>query len=166
MTKAKPSSNSIEMIIEKAQIEEVLHSLVGLPLSYMGRFVGWQRFEFGPQKPFINKKGQEATKADYAIHVACGWRIVGLEGIIVGSDDYGPGSERHDDQGKPFFRMLAQSSPVVESVSADDVGSVHLALTGGYRLDVLPMGAIQAEQWIFLTPGAGAFTLDEQGFES
>ncbi len=154
------------MIVEAAQIEQVLHPLVGLSLSDMGRFVGWQRFEFGPQKPFINKKGQEATKADYAIDVVCGWRIISPEGVVVGSDDYGPGMERHDEQGKPFFRMLSQSPPVVESVRADNVGSVHFALTGGYRLDILPMGAIQAEQWIFLTPSAATFTLDEQGFGS
>ncbi len=80
------------MIVEKAQIEQTLRPLVGLPLSDMGRFAGWQRFEFGPQKPFINTKEQEATKADYAIDVSCGWRIVGPEGIVVGSDDYGPGA--------------------------------------------------------------------------
>jgi len=154
------------MIVEKAQIEQTLRPLVGLPLSDMGRFAGWQRFEFGPQKPFINTKEQEATKADYAIDVSCGWRIVGPEGIVVGSDDYGPGSERHDEQAKPFFRMLAQSPPVVESVRVDAVGSVHFALTGDYSLDILPMGGSQEDRWIFLPPGAGAFMLDEQGFGS
>lgn len=152
------------MIVEEAQIEQALRPLVGLPLSDMGRFSGWQRLEFGPQKTFINKKGQEATKADYAIHVACDWRIVGPEGIVVGSDDYGLGSERHDEQAKPFFRMLAQSPPVVESVRADAVGSVYLMMTGGYSLDILPMGAVRGEQWLFLPPGGGSFTLDEKGF--
>lgn len=120
------------MIVEKTQIEQVLHPLIGLPLSDMSWFVGWQRLEFGPQKPFVNRKGQDVTKADYAIHVACGWRIIGPEGIIVGSDDYGSGSERRDEQGKPFFRMLAQTPPVVQEVKADAVGGVRFAMTGGY----------------------------------
>jgi len=154
------------MIVEETQIEHVLHPLVDLPLSNMSRFVGWQRLEFGPQRPFVNKKGHNVTKADYAIHVACGWRIIGPEGIVVGSEDYGPGSERHDKQGKPFFRMLAQTPPAVQGVKADAVGSLRFAMTGGYWLDILPLGAIQAAQWIFLTPGAGTFTLDEQGFGS
>ena len=154
------------MTVDEAQIEQALRPLVGLPLSDMGRFTSWQRFEFGPQKPFVNVKGREATKADYAVHVACGWRIVSPEGIVVGSDDYGPGGERHDEHGKPFFRMLAQTPPIVKAVRADDVGGLHFVLTDGYRLDILPMGTIQAAQWIFLTPGAGTFTLDEQGFGS
>ena len=130
----------------------------------MSRFVGWQRFEFGPQKPSVNRKGEAITLADYAIHAVCPWRIVGPEGIVVGSEDYGPDSERRDEQARPFLRTLAETPPVVHSLQADAVGSIRLEMTGGYRPDILPMGGCPDEQWLFLTPGEGTWVLDERGF--
>lgn len=38
--------------------------ILGEPLSDMWRYGEFQRFEFGAQKPFLNKKGQEVAKAD------------------------------------------------------------------------------------------------------
>ena len=42
-------------------IELALGELVGLPLSDMWRYAGCQKFEFGEQRPHLNRDGEETT---------------------------------------------------------------------------------------------------------
>src|SRR5207249_4443160 len=74
----------------KLEIEETLRALIGMPLWASGR-AGIQWFQFGARRvvPNIRLSKVVGTKevGDYALHVACTWRIVGPNGIIVGSGD-------------------------------------------------------------------------------
>ena len=151
------------MIIEAERIEQAFQPLLGLPLSDMSRFSGWQRFEFGPQRPHANRRGDDVTWADHALHVACGWRIIGLEGIVVGSDDYDSATERQDEHARPFFKRLVDAPPLIETVRADMTGSVHIEMTDGFSVDIMPMGMIRETQWLFLLPDGALFAAVRPG---
>ncbi len=145
------------------RIHKVLALLVGLPLSDMWR-AGFQIFEFGEQQPFQNRKGKEVTKADYALHVSCPWRIVGPKGLSLASDDYisGKASGPRHGRAKAFFADLRAATLVVERLEADVAGSVRLWLRGGYLLELLPMSTSRSkEHWRLLPPnGEGRHFVD------
>ena len=136
----------------KEEVEQALRPLIGNPLSDMTRFGGIQIFEFGVQRPRKNRKGQEITVADQKIHVSsCEWRISGPEGEIVGSKDFTP--VRGDERAHPFYQMLGDNPPLVQTVEADKAGGFVLQMIGGYSLTVSVDENIKEpdiEQWRFL----------------
>ena len=152
-------------------------------VRHSGKLPGWQRFEFGVQKPAVNHIGEPITLADYALHVACAWRIVGPKGIAVGSFDYyfdgespleqrhdfwdGPGQTLRDRRGYEFFDLLHKEVLVVSEVGVDSVGSLHVAMAEGYVLDVLPVDSTYEEHWRLLPPGKNVphFVLSGEGGE-
>jgi hypothetical protein len=151
----------------KVEIEKTLHPLIGEPLSDMWRYAGHQKFEFGIQRPCKNRKGEHITIADWGFVVAGDWRITGPEGYIVSSDDFGPKGSRRDEKAYPFYEMLGTAPPIVESIEAEEDGSVRFCMTGGYTLDVLPDREPEAEQWRFM-PKDGRkrqFVITSEGIE-
>lgn len=152
----------------KEKIERALKPLVGLPLSDMWRIsrYGLQRFEFGDQWPDKNRRGETVTYGICSLHVACAWRIIHSSGIIVGADDYN-NSEQHEsypsrlnpDNPEPdifalrafaFFDSLHDNPPIVETLEADNVGSVHFFLSREYQLQILPIESGDGEHWRLL----------------
>lgn len=137
----------------KEEVERALHSLIGEPLSDMIRYAGIQAFEFGVQRRRKNRKGQDITVADQRLDVSCYWCISGPEGTIVSSEDFGPKGSRRDARAYPFYDMLDSNPPVVEVLEADEAGTLHVWLSGGYSLTVRPMEHVDGsdeEQWRFL----------------
>jgi hypothetical protein len=124
-----------------------------------------QCFGFGARHPIVNDRGEQTEVADYALHVGCGWRIVGPTGIVVGRRDlfYPAGDDPYKDldtfdydgpaPNRRSVRLASllqerESAPlVVEGCSADDVGGFRLTLTGGFVLEVWPDDSLDDERW-------------------
>lgn len=60
-----------------SEASRTFQTLVGEPLTDMRRYLGIQMFEFGEQKPFINRKGEEAEIAHNILHAMIPWEIIG-----------------------------------------------------------------------------------------
>ena len=133
---------------------EDLSPLVGLPLSNMWRYLGCQKFEFGEQKPHVNRKGEATTWADWALVANCRWRIQGPDAFSLTWEHFGPTPERRDDHADPFYDSLRVDPPVVESVDVEDDGGLRIGMTGGYSLafDPWPDGEDSSEEWRFMPP--------------
>ena len=65
-------TNNLEM---EQEIASRFVCLVGERLSDMMRYAGWQRFEFGEQKPTVNRYGRALRTSEIALAVACHWSI-------------------------------------------------------------------------------------------
>jgi hypothetical protein len=139
----------------KEEIETALRPLLGQPLSDMWRYAGYQKFEFGVQRPAKNREGEAVTVADWGLVVACRWAITGPEGLVVSSANFGPGTARRDEPARPFYRLIHADSPVVEGLEADQDGALRFVLSQGYTLEVRPEADMDAEdeQWRFMPPG-------------
>jgi hypothetical protein len=133
-------------------------SLIDLPLSDMWRYLGFQKFEFGEQKPHLNRKGEETTWADWSLVVNCAWRIEGPEGFVLSSGHFTP--ERRDTHAHKFYESLAELPPIVEEVQVLDNGALRIKMSGGYLLAVDPNGLDEdtLEDWRLRPP-----EYDQQG---
>ena len=161
----------------KQEIETALSPLLGQPLTDCWRpnvegYEQIQSFEFGLQRPSTSSKGKRRTFGEYAIHVGCPWRIVGQGRILVAYidlyfpaenytesgggedfDSYAEGASRRDRQAKHFAERLEDAPLFVESIQADEVGSVCFVLSRDYRVEILPMDSLSFEFWRFLRLG-------------
>lgn len=139
---------------ERRATRETLSVLVGLPLSDMWRYMGCQKFEFGEQKPYLNRKGEETTWADWGLVANCDWRILGPGGFALTWEHFGPTPQRRDDHAGDFYDSLETDPPVVESVGVEEDGGLRFAMTGGYRLtlDPRPCDEDHSEDWRFMPP--------------
>ena len=138
------------------RVRKALAPLLGLPLSDMWRAAELQIFEFGEQRPDLNSDGKEITRADYAMHVSCPWRIIGPAGLALAREDYWTGkrSEPRHARSKAFFERMDAATLAVEEIEADTTGGVRLLLAGGCTLEVLPMTTRRTdEHWRLLPPG-------------
>jgi len=128
-----------------------LEPLIGEPLTYMFRYAGYQKFEFGIQRPAKNRKGEAITVADLGFVVACPWRITGPEGCIVSSADFGPDRERRDAGASGFYHLVGADPPFVEAVEVDEDGTLRFVLSAGYTIYVEPeIYEPDDEQWRFM----------------
>lgn len=145
----KPTGNLSPMDLEIAR--EALKGIVGLPLTDAWIGGGW-RFEFGEQKPFINRKGFPATRADWSL-VAETWRVDGPEGSLYEADF--PTSLLRADF--PFFTRMRHDPLVVEAVTVHEDGALTLALTEDHHLAIHrgPKNEEGVDIWILITPRSG-----------
>lgn len=137
---------------QKSLVQDALAPLVGLPISDMWRYAGCQKFEFGEQRPHLNRKGDETTWADWGLVVSCAWRIEGPNCFILSSDHFG--ETRTDDFAHDFYDSLEDAAPVVEGVDVQNDGGFCLTLSKGYALDVQPDADVDPEydRWRFMPP--------------
>jgi hypothetical protein len=157
-------------------IEQALGPLVGRPLWDAGRAGAMLWLQLGDRRvrPADQRGAREV--GEFALHVSCAWRLIGPEGIHAASGDMftpadpdaDPGSFSWDEPGANWcdvqlraFIATAASAPVtVQSVSADDLGSLRLFLSGGYVLDVFPDSShsphVETEFWRLLQPTTSA----------
>jgi hypothetical protein len=178
----------------KQRIEAALAPLLGLPLTDSWRpdvegFEALQRFEFGKQRPVTNRQGEQITFGDYALHIGCPWRVIGQGRILVAYidlywspdqieggdaaddfDSYAPGASQRDRAMQRFVERLEEAPVFVESIEADEVGSVRFDLSREYRLEILPMDSLHIEFWRLLDIRTGHklakhFVVTGQGIE-
>jgi hypothetical protein len=156
----------------KVQVEQALEILVGLQLSIARNAASLKNLQFGAIKKHLSGKG---TVGQYALHIQCPWRIVRGDCIITGSSDYyePTASDRDIDeldgsagtlQDKRFGDLLKNYDAdtnswvngtdelVVQSISADKFCGLDMALSGGFRLQIVPCGS-RGEDWRFFVPG-------------
>jgi hypothetical protein len=141
----------------KEKIERALGQLIGEPLTGMFRFAGIQAFRFGVLRPGKNYKGEDVMRVDRSLHVSCSWRIMGLEGAVVSSEDFGRNGARNDEYAHPFYHLINSHPLLVEAIEADEHGAIRLQLSRGYSLEVQPDEPEDepdedstGEQWRFL----------------
>ena len=151
-----------------------LAAQVGLPLSGMNRYNGFQRFSFGEWIPSRNLEGKEVLRSEMALVVGGEWRIEGREGFVLSSSEHF-GDPRTDGHAMPFYRSLGEEGrPVVEGVEVHADGGLTVLLSGGYVLRVLPSAAEadkgvpwhSTEAWRFIPPEndpRGHLVLDARG---
>lgn len=141
-----------------------------------------EMFQFGELEVVSGRYGS-GKRGEYALHIQCTWRIVGPQGIIVGSGDlYYPAgdprvvdenfdwaeaeSTQRDQRVAGLLAGWSGSQPVVESVESDDVGSIRIALTQGFIIEVFPDSSLETEMWRLLTRGSlDHFVVTGRGIE-
>lgn len=69
------------------RIESEMQVLLGQPLSGCWRVSNMQIFEFGPQRKYLNRKGEQVQGSDFRLHVQCRWRVVDGVQILFARDD-------------------------------------------------------------------------------
>jgi hypothetical protein len=139
----KMADSSIAFLIEAA-----LRPLLGEPLTDMWRYADCQRFEFGPQRPAKNRRGEDITLSDKALVVGCAWRIPGPSGEVLSSADFRSDGTRRDEQAHEFYGFLRADPLLVEAVAASEVGALALQQSRGYELCVeADLPAEEDEQW-------------------
>jgi hypothetical protein len=155
----------------KEHIEEELQCLIGLPLVNAGRAADMQWFHFGEQRTVSDFKGKPRLIGEYALHIQCPWRIVGREGIVVGSSDrYYPANEQNEQRGdfdwdipganrcdkliQAFLQERKGFPAVVTRIESDFIGSLKIKLKGDLDLDldVFPDDSLGKEHWRFFKP--------------
>jgi len=136
----------------KDEIKRELSPLLGKPLTFMFRAAGIQAFEFGQQRPAVNRKGEAVSKGDWRINARCDWSIRGPAGVIVSSADFGPGRERRDDSAAWFYEGLSRAEWRAVSLGACDDGQLAIELSGGFHVEFWfdpNNGDPNGEQWRF-----------------
>jgi hypothetical protein len=153
----------------RERIQKELQCLHGVALVSAGRAANMACFDFGRQRRGLEHKDPTNRISGYALHVQCGWRFIGPEGIIVGSKDiYYPagdpfkkpddfnwdvaGANRFDERIKQFFKNN-KTLRIVENIEADSTGGVRIYMQGNFRLEIFPDDSADSEHWRFLESG-------------
>ena len=170
--------------ILQRRIEEALTDLVSLPIWGTCRALNMQMFDLGKCRTTVNAKGKRVEVSEYSLHIQCPWRIVGPEGIIVGSEDrnypedeesdwseFDPdGPTRSEARISGWLEQHEESPLVVDSVEANHVGGFKLFLSKGFVLEVFPAHSLRGETcdyWRLIRPSEGAshFVVTGHGIE-
>lgn len=131
---------------ELAGAEEGLSLIIGQPLTDMFRYLGFQKFEFGEQIPYLNKKSKVIFHSDLGLVVGAWWQISGPCGFVLNSDHFPSGGPRTDDHAMSFYKSLHEpDSPVVTAITVDHTGGLEITMTHGYSLRVL--GDYESTEW-------------------
>jgi len=170
----------------KEKIQKALNVLIGLPFIKANRALDLEMFYFGKHQIITTHEGNAREIGEYVIHVQSAWRILGLQGTIVASQDrYYPGDDsvnisddfdwrlpgnRCDKRIEAFVQEHPDDSLIVEVVEADNVGSVSLTLAGGFLLEIFPDSSFDdddAEHWRFFRSGdtTSHFVVTDHGIE-
>lgn len=152
-------------------IETALQPLIGLPITNISQPDAIEnevlhRFEFGAPDRSIDKNGEQISSGGYALNVVSPWRIIGQGNIqVTYRDQYSPPGrptiswdtvdsdlsapkDNHADTRILRFMEKQKLAPLcVESIAVDEIGSVHIKLSRGYSLEILPMDSSPCEFW-------------------
>src|SRR6266571_2122201 len=142
------------------RITAELRVLIGQPMSDCWRAINMQIFEFGQQRPTVNRKGQDIEVADLKLHVQCRWRLVDGATIVFGRDDLDyPADESIslddfdwdkqkavlDVTQRRWFESHKASPPKVTDVRGDAYGGFQIRLEGAFALEAFPCDSRRGE---------------------
>jgi len=105
------------------------------------------------------------TLADWGLVVSCDWVIRGPDGIVVSSDDFGPGRERRDQRAHFLYHRFRDTNApplTVERIEVGAQGALHFTMAQGFRLDVVPNGGASDERWREYDRHRRAMLVDEE----
>jgi hypothetical protein len=136
------------------EIREVFSVLIGQKLIGAQVFAeGTWHFYFGPWPLAADKNGTAAY-----LGIECSWRIHKHDTIIIGSEDYDVLEKSADRQVRTINALVSETGLVVDSVDADELGGVRIALAGSYVFDVFPASDSEME-WLFRCPSSYSLIL-------
>jgi hypothetical protein len=143
--------------------------LVGQPFNRGMRAADMEMFEFGEERPWIDKLGRNRMNGDIELHVQASWRIVRGDRIVAGYSDYRDPPDgiereafdrtrgdriRRDELLDAFHAERADPRRSVRSVDVRPTGDLTITLDDGSRLELRPDSTgIHDEYWRLFTPG-------------
>jgi hypothetical protein len=152
------------------EIEKALAGIVGLKLSLATNTGNMRRFHFGD----LERYGR-GISGQYALHLACPWRLERGTVLVTGSGDYYlPANEhvafdadanggRDSLQDKKLLEVLQGHDSaldvllnetdqlIVAAIEGDSFGGIRIDLSGNYRLQIFPSSS-RGQLWRFLPP--------------
>lgn len=144
-----------------------LAELVGERWRQVGRACDLVWLGFGPLRETTDHRGGARERAEYALHLQCGWRLsLGDKRLTGASDVYLPpsgrtgegefdwdvqGANRFDVRAAKLTTRLAAEQILVTSVEVTEEGSLTVFLSGGLRIEA-PRGDSGSEDWRFFRP--------------
>lgn len=141
---------------ELSLMRDALRNLLGEPLTNMVRVSTAQYLRFGVEKPCKDYKGEDDTRSDWGLMIggSCHWRFEGPNGFKLGTDDFGPDKDLHDEHADDFYDRLGDDPLVIRSVEVLLNGTQIFALSDGYSLTIrMPEGVGRyGEPWRFMPP--------------
>jgi hypothetical protein len=163
------------------EIEAALSPLVSKPLWGRARAADMEMFAFGNRVRAT--LGGPREVGEYMLHVQCPWRVRTYDQLIVGSDDlFSPaddvddadfdwdveGKSRRDRELTELFTPWDADPPLVEGVTADELGGAVIALDNGMTLELFPAesGDGEGEElWRLLPADDDHFVVTTAGVE-
>ena len=156
----------------KAEIGAALLPLLQLPMWAAGRAGEVVWFQIGDRTMIPSGEDGEQQVGTYALHVACPWRLVDRERLLVGSGDLltpsdpeaeietfdwdVPGANWLDLRLAELWAGFNAQPPTIQGIEPDAYGGFGLHLTGGLRLEAFPSstptGHVATEFWRLLQP--------------
>ena len=157
----------------KAEIGAALLPLLHLPIWAAGRAADLAWFQIGGRQRVPGHDNGQREVGTYTLQLACPWRLVDRERLLVGSGDLFtpvdpeaeietfdwdvPGANWLDLRLAELWTAFGAQPPTVQGVEPDAYGGFGLHLTGGMRLEAFPnstpTGHVATEFWRLLEPG-------------
>ncbi|MBL8067522.1 MAG: hypothetical protein JNM28_03660 [Armatimonadetes bacterium] len=122
---------------ELAQIQSVLDRFVGLPLTdAWGR---WQemRFEFGEQRPFIDRGGEELKRSGCYLEAESRFKILGLRGGALDESTFYDGEDCLTPLSREFMAGVQSGKWTFESGEVFPDGRIGVRLSDGLLIELL-----------------------------
>jgi len=159
----------------KAEVAAALVPLLGQAIWAAGRAGDLVWLQIGARKSVASQGDGQREVGTYALHLACPWRLVDQERVLVGSGDLltpadpeaeietfdwdVPGANWLDVRLGELWQGFGSAPPRIEGVEPDPYGGFALHATGGVRLEVFPSstptGHVATEFWRLVQPGPG-----------
>jgi hypothetical protein len=156
----------------KAEVGAALTPLLNLAIWAAGRAGDLVWFQIGDRRTVPSGDNGPREVGTYALHLACPWRLIDQERLLVGSGDLltpadpeaeietfdwdVPGANWLDLRLAELWSGFEPEKPKVQGVEPDQYGGFALHLTGPMRLEVFPnstpTGHVATEFWRLLQP--------------
>lgn len=142
--------------------QPLLEELIGKELWACRRAAGMATFQFGQRLPVKTFLGVDSEVGEYSLHVQCSWRIVGRDGVIVGSRDLLYPADHVDGESVPddfhwdthrsrrdrlIDALFRQHVLVVRAVSPGRGGRCDVHFNDDIELQIAPDDSLSHEHW-------------------
>jgi len=165
------------------RINTALSPLIGLQLWGAARSANMEMFALGERVTRLDRKREDVEVGEYALHIQCPWRIIGPDGVIVGSEDRNypedenanwekfdlDGPSRCEARMNGWLKEYSEAPLKVERVESDHTGGFELFLEHDFVLEVFPANSLRgeySEHWrLFRPTKEGHFVVAGHGVE-
>jgi hypothetical protein len=145
----------------KDEIAAALQPLIGLRFWDAGRAVEIKKFAFGDER-ILQGRTPPRLAGEWELHLMCAWRLIGREGLLVGSADMF--SLVDEDQDKKWDeaggnmsdlrteRVFSKANLVVQGLDVQSHAGITVQASDDIALEVWP-NSWSGEQWRLFVPG-------------
>lgn len=148
------------MRYDYARIGTFLESLVGVPLSGLGRVLSMGVFNYGNQVSRADGSTEQIESgSEFALHVQCPFRLIRGGVIVLGSVDMhtyatpdaeGDRQSIYDLKAALIDRGVQQSPAFVVAAFVNEPGDLRVEMTDDLALEVFPADSVGRESWRLL----------------